>query len=92
MVTRPSRRTSFSRRTDGLKTYSFVWPSSRRSHSNPLSTLPVFSIERSRIAPQTARIVPEASGSRIRIFFFQRGSRRLSQSWGASAAVTAALL
>ncbi len=36
--------------------------------------------------PKTARIVPEASGSRIRILPFHFGSRRSSQSRGASAA------
>jgi hypothetical protein len=89
MVTSPSWRFSFSIMSAGCWRYSLVWPSSRRSHSKPRSGLPVSFTERERTMPNTVRIVPLASGSRIRILSFHFGSRRSSQSWGASASETA---
>ena len=67
-----------------MKTYSLVCASRRRSHWKPRSGDPVSRTDLARIMPQTARMVPEASGSRIRILPFHFGSSRSSQSRGAS--------
>jgi hypothetical protein len=59
------------------------------SQAKPASGEPVSLTDRERMNPQTARIVPEARGSRMRILPFHFGSRRSSHSCGASAGETA---
>ena len=60
-----------------------------RATRSPPSGEPVSRTDFARMYPQTARIVPEASGSRMRILPFHFGSSRSSHSRGASAAAIA---
>ncbi len=83
MDTSPSCRTSFWSSSVPLRTYSLVLASRRRSQSKPAAVSPVRRSSRSMIMPHTARIVPDAIGSRIRILPFHSGASSSSQSCGA---------
>ena len=74
-VTSPSRRATFSTRIEAFMTYSLVCASRRAEPLEAaLGESPSRRSSAARIMPKIARIVPEASGSRIRTFPFQRGS------------------
>src|SRR5580704_6377214 len=91
-VITPSCRPSFWYNRVGLSAYSFVLASSFLSHVQPAAVDPVAVTERARIAPKIARMLPDATGSRISTLPFHLGSSTSSQSFGAAESDTATLL